>query len=115
MSSNPPDLCIVVPCYNEEEVLGESSSRFVALLERLMEAGAIGPSSHVLFVDDGSRDKTWSLIEDLSASSPRIRGLKLSRNRGHQNAVLAGLLETKRRPRYIVDRWAQVGDAASPE
>lgn len=95
MSPNQPELCIVVPCYNEEEVLGECSSRLLALLKRLTMAGAVGPGSHVLFVDDGSRDKTWSLIANLAATSSQIRGLRLSRNRGHQNAVLAGLLEAE--------------------
>jgi polyisoprenyl-phosphate glycosyltransferase len=84
-------LAIVVPCYNEEAVIGETASRLLALLHRLQERGAIDQASRIWFVDDGSKDATWSLIEELSAKSPSIAGIKLSRNRGHQNALLAGL------------------------
>lgn len=87
----PPALAIVVPCYNEEEVLSESASQFDALLQRLVEAGKIAPDSRITFVDDGSRDGTWSLIEKESVLRRRVSGIKLSRNRGHQNAVLAGM------------------------
>jgi polyisoprenyl-phosphate glycosyltransferase len=85
-------LAIVVPCYNEEEVLPETASRLLALLDRLQAQGLASPDSAVHFVDDGSRDRTWTLIEQLAVQDGRIRGLKLSRNRGHQNALLAGLL-----------------------
>jgi glycosyltransferase involved in cell wall biosynthesis len=89
-----PTLSVVVPCYNEEEVLPLTAALLGELLEDMAAAGRIrpGPESHVIFVDDGSRDRTWALIEELHQSSPRMRGLKLSRNRGHQNALLAGLL-----------------------
>ena len=82
---------IVVPCYNEEAVLHETARQLCGRLEALTDAGAITADSAVYFVDDGSKDKTWELIEQLAASNPRIRGIKLSRNRGHQNALLAGL------------------------
>ncbi|WP_195797340.1 glycosyltransferase family 2 protein [Roseateles sp. DAIF2] len=85
-------LSIVVPCYNEEAVLGETLARLGRLLEELCEAGQIAADSELVFVDDGSRDRTWALIEAASRSSPWVRGLKLSRNRGHQQAVLAGLM-----------------------
>ncbi len=85
-------LHIVVPCYNEEAVLAESARQFDALLARLIEAEKIWPDSHVTFVDDGSRDNTWALIEREAATRPRVGGIKLSRNRGHQNAVFAGLM-----------------------
>ncbi len=85
-------LSVVVPCYNEEAVLPETARRLVALLDELVGNGRVDSSSHVIFVDDGSRDRTWALIEELSNRHPRVRGLKLSRNRGHQNALLAGLL-----------------------
>lgn len=85
-------LSVVVPCYNEEVVLPETARRLVALLDELVGNGRVDSSSHVIFVDDGSRDRTWALIEELSNRHPRVRGLKLSRNRGHQNALLAGLL-----------------------
>jgi len=84
-------LTIVVPCYNEEAVLPETSKRLVALLERLISAKEIDSDSHVLYVDDGSRDRTWPIIEEHSHQMPHIRGIKLSRNRGHQNALVAGM------------------------
>ena len=91
--SGPPVLCIVVPCYNEEEVLPEAQSRLLDELSALVTDGLVSNASHILFVDDGSKDQTWSLIENASRTVPQVRGLKLSRNRGHQTAVLAGLLE----------------------
>jgi len=89
-----PRLTIVVPCYDEEEALPETALRLTALLERLRKAGRIAVNSRVVFVDDGSRDRTWQLIEALSREDGRIGGIKLSRNRGHQNALLAGLFTT---------------------
>ena len=89
--NRPCSLDIVVPCYNEEEVLPETARRLTDLLERLIRDGRITADSRILFVDDGSRDRTWSLIEGLAASDPKLGGVKLSRNRGHQNALLAGL------------------------
>jgi polyisoprenyl-phosphate glycosyltransferase len=85
-------LAIVVPCYNEEEVLPETNRRLLGLLSRLQTAGAVSSDSAIHYVDDGSRDKTWPLIESLAAADPRVHGIKLSRNRGHQSALLAGLL-----------------------
>jgi len=85
-------LYVVVPCYNEEEVLPETSSRLTAKLTSLINAGRIDPESRVLFVNDGSKDKTWQIIEELYETNPLICGLCLSRNRGHQNALLAGLM-----------------------
>lgn len=85
-------LSIVVPCYNEEAVLPETVKRLLQLLHKLVGEGRIDHGSHVVLVDDGSRDRTWSLIESYSAKHAEIRGVKLSRNRGHQNALLAGLL-----------------------
>jgi glycosyltransferase involved in cell wall biosynthesis len=86
-----PTLNIVVPAYNEEEVLPESSRRFEALLQEMIGTGMVGPDSDVIFVDDGSTDRTWEIIQDLHRRSSTLRGVKLSRNRGHQNALLAGL------------------------
>jgi polyisoprenyl-phosphate glycosyltransferase len=90
-STAPVRLAIVVPCYNEEEVLPETSRRLLALVTRLQAAALVSRQSGIYFVDDGSRDRTWSLIESLCATDPRVIGIKLSRNRGHQNALLAGL------------------------
>lgn len=88
---DPCRLDIVVPCYNEEDVLPETARRLTALLNRLIADRRITADSRFVFIDDGSRDRTWSLIEELAASGVRVGGIKLSRNRGHQNALLAGL------------------------
>ncbi|MFH5923531.1 glycosyltransferase family 2 protein [Roseomonas xinghualingensis] len=87
----PPTLGIVVPCYNEEPVLPELVRRLAGILDELIVEGRIRADSHVTFIDDGSRDRTWALITAFHASSTRWRGVKLSRNRGHQNALMAGL------------------------
>ena len=84
-------LGIVVPCYNEEEVLTETASRLSTFMAEVIAEGLVDAASKIWFVDDGSKDRTWSLIENLSASNPMLAGIKLSRNRGHQNALLAGL------------------------
>src|SRR5271165_774374 len=88
----PANLQIVVPCFDEEAVLPEAARQFDALLARLVDAGAVSTDSRVTFVDDGSRDRTWELIEREAAARSRVAGIRLSRNRGHQNAVLAGLM-----------------------
>ena len=84
-------LTIVIPCYNEAEVLRETASRITSLLSNLARGGRISQDSSILFVDDGSTDQTWSIIEELAAAKGHVTGIKLSRNRGHQNALLAGL------------------------
>jgi len=88
---NKPVLTIVVPCFNEEEVLAETSAQLSSVLHELVEESMISLDSMILFVDDGSRDRTWELIEVENERNPNIRGLKLARNVGHQNALLAGL------------------------
>ena len=88
---NVPKIAIVVPCYNEEQVLHETCRRLVALITRLAAAGKVDQDSEIYFVDDGSRDRTWDLIEGFAAEDTHVAGIKLSRNRGHQNALLAGL------------------------
>ena len=92
-----PLLYIIVPCYNEEEVLPITAPAFLAELQELTEKGKIAPDSRVLFVDDGSRDGTWEIISGLAKQDPRVLGIRQSRNRGHQNAVLAGLMEARDR------------------
>ncbi|MGD0434690.1 MAG: glycosyltransferase family 2 protein [Acetobacteraceae bacterium] len=89
--SKSPTLAIVIPCYNEEDVLPETRRQTVILIRGLVEAGKISRDSTIYFVDDGSRDRTWPLIEQFSIEGPHVAGIKLSRNRGHQNALLAGL------------------------
>jgi polyisoprenyl-phosphate glycosyltransferase len=86
------NVSIVVPCYNEEAVLFETTRQLGDLLQQLVNEGKITPNSRVYYVDDGSCDRTWDLIESQSETHEFIRGIKLSRNRGHQNALLAGLL-----------------------
>lgn len=84
------NLAIIVPCYNEEEVLPETTSRLTDVLNRLQQTELISEGC-ILYVDDGSRDRTWTLIEQYAADNPLVRGLKLSRNEGHQRALWAGL------------------------
>ncbi len=86
-------LWIVIPCYNEEEVLPLTAPQFLAELRGLIGKGKISAQSRVLFVDDGSRDNTWQIIRSLAAEDEHFIGIAQSRNRGHQNAVLAGLME----------------------
>ena len=94
---NQPVLYIVIPCYNEQEVLPITAPQFLQKITDLASAGKISPESRVLFVNDGSKDKTWRIICDLAAADPHYLGICQSRNRGHQNAVLAGLMEAKDR------------------
>jgi polyisoprenyl-phosphate glycosyltransferase len=89
------ELSIVVPCYNEEEVLPETIQQLTELLQYLINKGKVTSESCVYYVDDGSRDRTWDLIETFAKTNSHVRGIKLSRNRGHQNALLAGLLTVK--------------------
>ncbi len=90
-----PTLYIIVPCYNEESVLPLTAPQFLAEIEKLTEMGLVSDKSRIMFVNDGSRDKTWDIITELSKSDSRFVGISQSRNRGHQNAVLAGLMEAK--------------------
>lgn len=89
-----PSLAVVVPCYNEEAVLLETYAELISTLEHLQSCGKILKSSKVYFVDDGSRDGTWPMIEQLAVSDSRVVAVALSRNRGHQNALCAGLAQT---------------------
>ena len=88
-------LYIVVPCYKEQEVLPETARRLQQKMESLIENGAIHPQSRVVFVNDGSTDNTWQLIQQLHEQNPLFEGINLSCNRGHQNALLAGLMTVK--------------------
>jgi glycosyltransferase involved in cell wall biosynthesis len=86
-----PILTIVIPCYNEEEVLMETTKQLSAVLTNLIDDVLISRESKILFVDDGSQDRTWAFIEKEMAANPFVKGLKLARNVGHQSALLAGL------------------------
>lgn len=90
-----PLLYLVSPCYNEEEVLPETSKRLRKKMKDLLAAGRIAAGSRILFVNDGSRDRTWENIRELHEEDPVFAGISLSRNRGHQNALLAGLMTAK--------------------
>lgn len=97
MQAGKPCLWIVIPCYNEEKVLPETAPVFLSKLSALISSGKISEDSVILFVDDGSKDSTWELILGFSRSDAHFKGIRQSRNRGHQNAVLAGLMEAKDR------------------
>ena len=101
---------IVVPCYNEEEVLPETAKRLTAKLSGMIAAGTVAEKSRILFVNDGSKDKTWQLIAALHGENPLISGLDLSRNKGHQNAVLAGLMVAKERADAVISMDADLQD-----
>ena len=91
--SSVPVLWLVIPCYNEESVLPCTAPEFLKHIEILVDEKKISKASKILFVDDGSNDRTWNIISDLSEKDSRYKGIRQSRNRGHQNALLAGLME----------------------
>ena len=103
-------LMVVIPCYNEEAVLPETSKRLVVKMNGLMDAGLITKDSQVLLVDDGSKDKTWTLISQLNRENALFEGVKLSRNRGHQNALLAGLMTARGRCDISISMDADLQD-----
>jgi polyisoprenyl-phosphate glycosyltransferase len=105
-----PKLTIVIPCYNEEDMLPETFICLSELLEELIDSKLVSKQSKLLFVDDGSKDKTWSLIYKAGLSNPFIKGLKLSKNVGHQNALLAGLFTAKEHSECIVSIDADLQD-----
>jgi polyisoprenyl-phosphate glycosyltransferase len=113
MSLNKPVLTIVVPCYNEEEVLPETMKQLLHLLEQLIAEKLISRQSKLLFVDDGSKDQTWQLIYKASLQHETVKGVKLSRNVGHQNALLAGLFAAKSVSDCIVSIDADLQDDIS--
>ena len=103
-------LMVVIPCYNEEEVLPETSRRLVEKMDSLVKKGLITPDSRVLLVNDGSRDRTWEMITELHMQNPLFEGVKLSRNRGHQNALLAGLMTARNRCDISISMDADLQD-----
>lgn len=106
----PHKLYLVVPCYNEEAVLPETVRRLTRKLDALCSAGLASPDSRLLLVDDGSRDRTWELISQYHRDDPRVTGLKLAHNRGHQNALLAGLMTARDRCDAAVSMDADLQD-----
>ena len=103
-------LYLVIPCYNEQEVLPETARRLTQKLGGMVAAGTISPKSRVLLVDDGSRDATWQVIQELHRQNPLFSGLKLAHNRGHQNALLAGLMTAKDRCDMAISMDADLQD-----
>lgn len=103
-------LYVVVPCYNEEECLAETTKRLTAKLDELEKAGKIAAKSAIVYVDDGSKDKTWKLIDDFAKKNKRVVGLKLAHNAGHQNALLAGLMYAKDHSDVTVSMDADLQD-----
>lgn len=103
-------LYMVIPCYNEQEVLPETSKRLREKYDNLIKANTISEKSRILFVNDGSKDKTWMLIEELHHKDSVFSGINLSRNRGHQNALLAGLMTAKDYADIIISMDADLQD-----
>ena len=96
MNRNNPILYIVIPCYNEEKVLPYTNPIFIEKIESLINTGQVHPSSKVMYVNDGSKDQTWSLIQQYAKENSHVVGIAQSRNRGHQSSVLAGMEEAAR-------------------
>lgn len=96
-TNETPILYMVIPCYNEEDVLPITCDMFKSQMDRMIAAEQVSDKSKIMFVNDGSKDKTWEIISDLSKKDDAFCGLSLSRNRGHQNALLAGLMEARSR------------------
>jgi polyisoprenyl-phosphate glycosyltransferase len=105
-----PRLAIIVPCFNEEAVLREAAKRLTEQLKRMITEKMISTDSFIYFVDDGSKDRTWEIIQELHLDSPYIKGLKLSRNFGHQNALLSGMMNVKNRVDCIISIDADLQD-----
>lgn len=103
-------LYMVVPCYNEELVLGETSERLKAKYEQLISNNIISPKSRVVYVNDGSKDKTWEKIQEKHNENPIFSGINLSRNRGHQNALLAGLMTVRNLADCVISMDADLQD-----
>ena len=103
-------LYVVVPCYNEEEVLEETNKRLIEKFNSLINDNKISNDSRIMYVNDGSKDKTWEIIEKLHESSKYVTGIKLSRNRGHQNALLAGLMTAKEYADVVISMDADLQD-----
>lgn len=103
-------LYIVVPCYNEEEVLTETTKRLTEKLDSMCKAGVIADTSRIMYVNDGSKDRTWEMIEEFYEFNKYVTGVNLSRNRGHQNALLAGLMTAKEYADAVISMDADLQD-----
>lgn len=103
-------LYLAIPCYNEEEVLPDSAQKLLKKYDDLAAAGKITADSRIIFIDDGSKDRTWELIEELHESDSRFGGIKMSRNRGHQNALLGGLMTLRDKADAVISLDADLQD-----
>lgn len=103
-------LYVTIPCYNEEEVLPETSKRIKEKIQGLIDKKVINEKSRVLFIDDGSKDKTWEIIKELCESDEIFSGIKLAHNRGHQNALIAGLMTAKEYADMVISMDADLQD-----
>lgn len=103
-------LYLVIPCYNEESVLNETASQLLNIIDSMIEKEIISDKSKILFVNDGSKDKTWEIIEQLHNQNPKFCGVCLSRNKGHQNALLAGLMTAKEYADIVISLDADLQD-----
>ena len=110
MSKKQDILYIVVPCYNEEEVLEETTKQLTKKMNSLIEEDIISKKSKVMYVNDGSKDKTWKLIKKIHEDNDLFTGVSLTRNRGHQNALLAGLMTAKENADVIISMDADLQD-----
>lgn len=107
---NSKILYIVIPCYNEEQVLEETTKRLTSKLDEMIKKSIISKNSRIMYVNDGSKDLTWDLIEKLNKNNKYVTGVKLSRNRGHQNALLAGLMTAKEMADVVISMDADLQD-----
>ena len=105
-----PILYIVVPCYNEEEVLYETTKRLKVKLKEIIKSKKVSNQSRVMYVNDGSKDKTWDIIKEINNNEELFTGISLSRNRGHQNALLGGLLTAKNYADVVISMDADLQD-----
>ena len=103
-------LYLAIPCYNEEEVLRVSAEKLLNKYSTMMAEGKISADSRIVFIDDGSKDRTWEIISELHAENPIFQGIKLSRNRGHQNALLCGLMTLKDKADAVISIDADLQD-----
>ena len=103
-------LYLAVPCYNEEEILEETTNKLICKMQSLIDSGKISHDSRIMYIDDGSKDNTWKIIESLHNEHELVIGLKMSRNRGHQNALYGGLMVAKKYADAVISIDADLQD-----
>lgn len=103
-------LYLAVPCYNEEEILEDTTNKLICKMQSLIDSGKISHDSRIMYIDDGSKDNTWNIIESLHNEHELVIGLKMSRNRGHQNALYGGLIVAKKYADAVISIDADLQD-----